>query len=113
MKEFYRFLTGAFLCLSFTLFLCIQARSQVLTARQITTGAYSNGFYEYLPAGYNTGSQTYPLIIFCHGQGEEGNGGSQLPNVLRNGIAQLIGSGNFPASFTVNGHTFSFIVIMP
>jgi predicted esterase len=113
MKEFYRFFSGALLCLSLSLFLSFQARSQVLTARHISTGTYSNGFYEYLPAGYNTGSQTYPLIIFCHGQGENGDGNSQLSAVLDNGIAKLIAAGTFPVSFTVSGHTFSFIVLIP
>jgi dienelactone hydrolase len=113
MKEFYQFLLGAFLCLCFSLSLSFRAQSQVQTARHISTGPFSNGFYEYLPAGYNTGSQTYPLIIFCHGQGENGDGNAQLPNVLDNGIPKLIAAGTFPTSFTVNGNTFSFIVITP
>jgi Phospholipase/Carboxylesterase/Secretion system C-terminal sorting domain len=113
MKEFYRFSSMGLLCLSLSLFLSSRALSQVQTPRFITTSANSNGFYEYLPAGYNTGSQTYPLMIFVHGDGELGNGGSDLPKVLVNGPPKLINNGQFPSSFTVNGNTYSFIVISP
>jgi len=73
----------------------------------------SQGYYEYLPSGYNSGSQTYPVLIFLHGMGELGNGNSDLPSVLRNGPPKLISQGKFPSSFTVNGQSQSFIVISP
>lgn len=91
--------------------------AQVQTPRyNVSMTSNSNGFYEYLPAGYSTpGNQAkYPVIIFLHGQGELGNGSSsQLSTVLRNGPPKLINQGIFPASFTVNGQTHSFIVISP
>ena len=91
----------------------LAALSQVQTARYISTSANSNGFYEYLPQGYSTGSQQYPLLVFLHGIGEIGNGVSDLPTVLRNGPPKLIANGTFPVSFTSGGSTYSFIVISP
>jgi len=102
----------------FLILLLISAsvNAQVQTARYISMIANSNGYYEYLPTGYSTpGNQaTYPLLIFLHGLGELGNGSAaQLPRVLFNGPPKIINQGNFPSSFTVNGQTFSFIVISP
>ena len=112
MKKFYSFISGA-LCLLILIFSANCLNAQVQTPRTISTGPNSNGFYEYLPQGYSSGSAKYPLIVFVHGIGELGNGGSDLPNVLRNGVPTVISQGKFPTSFTVNGKTFSFIVISP
>lgn len=55
------------------------------------------GYYEYLPDGYGSGAR-YPLIIFFHGQGERGNGNSELSRVLKHGPPKLINNGaDFPA----------------
>ena len=87
---------------------------EIQTARYIATGPNSNGFYEYLPAGYSSGTTKYPLLVFLHGSGELGNGTTDLPNILDDGSPpDLISEGKFPTSFTVNGQTFSFIVISP
>lgn len=115
MSKFYpSFLAGS-LCLLCTTLIGVSAQAQVQTARYIATGPNSNGFYEYLPAGYSaTGTKKYPLLVFLHGSGELGNGTTQLPNILDNGSPpDLISRGLFPSSFTVNGQTFSFIVISP
>jgi pimeloyl-ACP methyl ester carboxylesterase len=96
------------------LFFTVRLTAQVQTARYITTNPRSNAFYEYLPQGYNSGNETYPLIVFIHGLGELGAGNaSTLPLVLRNGTPKQISQGIFPASFTVNGVTSKFIVISP
>ncbi|HEY4154627.1 MAG TPA: hypothetical protein VGM24_04350, partial [Puia sp.] len=89
--------------------------AQVQTARpDVVIDAHCHGFYEYLPQGYSSGSQTYPVIIFLHGSGEVGAGtAATLPTVLRNGPPKLISQGTFPVSFTVNGQSFKFIVISP
>lgn len=88
--------------------------SQVQTPRtNISISPKCNGFYEYLPQGYGSGNKLYPLIVFIHGLGELGNGGTDLPKVLVNGPPKLINNGSFPASFTVNSQQFSFIVISP
>ncbi len=88
--------------------------AQVQTPIYQSMTANSNGYYEYLPIGYNSNTQNYPLMIFLHGLGELGDGSpAQLPKVLQNGPPHLINIGQFPATFTVNGQTFSFIVISP
>ncbi len=101
--------------LSFVLFLApLSGIGQVQTARYISTNPRSNAFYEYLPQGYNSGTQKYPLLLFIHGMGELGAGTpSTLPNVLRNGPPKLINQGAFPTSFTVNNETFRYIVLSP
>jgi predicted peptidase len=63
-----------------------------------------NGFYEFLPAGYNpSGSTEYPVFIFFHGAGEKGNGTTQLSAVLTNGLPKYINDngGVFPYSAIV------------
>ena len=100
------------------LFIAMQlnAVAQVQTPKYVSMIANSNGYYECLPNDYNNaGNQAeYPLILFIHGIGELGNGSpAQLPKVLVNGPPKLINQGNFPASFTVGGQTYSFIVISP
>ena len=96
------------------LFFVQKGSAQVQTARYVTT-SFSNGYYEYLPQGYDpAGTQTYPLLLFIHGMGELGDGSpAKLPLVLRNGPPKLINQGKFPTSFTVNGVTHRFIVISP
>jgi dienelactone hydrolase len=56
------------------------------------------GYYEYLPAGYETGAQ-FPLIVFFHGIGERGDGSTELNRVLKWGPPQLINDNvrQFPA----------------
>ena len=77
-------------------------------------GENTNGFYEYLPQGYDNSNALYPLMIFIHGLGDRGNGGHvELKRVLNNGIPKLIHEGSFPASFTVNNQNFKFIVLSP
>lgn len=91
-----------------------QGKTQVQTARHISMVPNSMGFYEYLPQGYDpNGTETYPLLLFVHGMGELGSGGSALVNILRAGPPKLINQGKFPTSFTVNGKTHKFIVISP
>jgi predicted esterase len=103
----------------FFLFFSVPAFSQAqadttLTPRAIATGPNSNGFYEYLPKGYVQGTtETYPLIISMHGIGELGNGTTDLPNVLDDGIPMYINQHQFPETVTVNGQTSSFIVLIP
>ena len=99
---------------AFFFLFAIKAAAQVQRARYNTSIATkSYGFYEYLPQGYSTGTQQYPLIIFMHGLGQCGNGdSSQLPRVLQ-GLAKVIQDGRFPTSFTVANQTHRFIVLSP
>jgi pimeloyl-ACP methyl ester carboxylesterase len=104
--------------LSFLLLLTTAAcPAQTFTARPNTSiNANCNGFYEYLPLGYDAGgANLYPLIIAAHGLGERGNGGSELNRLVipGKGLAALLNTGTFPASFTVGGQTFRFVIICP
>lgn len=79
-----------------------------------TVNTYIKGYWEYLPEDYNTSDKKYPLLIFLHGIGEMGDGSqSSLQLVLRHGPPRLIIDNVFPKTFTVDGKTFSFIVISP
>jgi len=72
------------------------------------------GYLEYLPGDHATSGHTYPLLIFCHGAGETGDGSeASLDALARNGVPKLIQDGNFPAGFTVKAGTFAFIVVSP
>jgi hypothetical protein len=113
MRKIYAaFLRGCF-CLCCSLFVCRPLSAQVQTPRYVSITSNTNGYYEYLPAGYSSGSGTYPLLIFLAGEGELGNGNTDLPLMLHNGPPMLISQGQFPSSFTVNGQTFSFIILSP
>ncbi len=52
------------------------------------------GFWEYTPPGYG-GGELYPLLVFYHGIGENGNGDSELDKVLANGPPKLIAQDNW------------------
>jgi hypothetical protein len=85
------------------------------------------GYWEYLPAGYNlpeNANKKYPTIIFLNGASEAGSGSlTDLDKMVKVdpwitdptgtylGIPGLIDRNLFPATFTVNGNTHSFIVL--
>ncbi len=60
------------------------------TAVPLGSSAAAQGYYEYLPPGYADGTQDYPLLVFIHGLGENGNGTTELNRVLANGPPRLI-----------------------
>ncbi len=75
--------------------------SQTWTAKPgVSVASYSNGFYEYLPAGYD-GVKKFPLIVFMHGVGETGNGTTALANITATGLPMLCANGEFKRSFIV------------
>ena len=102
-------------CYVIVLFLtCLAVKAQQVP-RGLT--ASSNGvfigFYEYTPTNYNANPTTkYPLIIFLHGIGERGNGTSELPNVLGQGIPKYISQGS-TMTFYWNGQWETFLVLSP
>jgi poly(3-hydroxybutyrate) depolymerase len=53
------------------------------------------GYYEYLPPHYGNGA-LYPLLVFRHGVGENGNGASELDKVLAHGPPKLIEADAWP-----------------
>jgi predicted peptidase len=83
--------------------------------KPITTdiNPYIGGYYEALPYRYKVTSKKYPLLIFLHGGGQNGDGNKDLPLVLNDGVAKLISELKFPPNFKVNGQNFSFIVLSP
>lgn len=94
------------------LFLCTLAATAQQVARTLNYPTMG-GYYEYLPQDYQQNTKKYPLLIFLHGMGEEGNGKSDISRLLVNGIPNLISQGLFPQKFTVGQQSFSFIVISP
>lgn len=91
----------------------------VITFAQRTTRSMNGprgtiGFYQYLPPGYNSNTQTkYPLIIFLHGIGEKGTGSPEdLKKINCCGIPKYINKGH-DMQFTWNGKTEGFVVLYP
>ena len=76
------------------------------TPKPIGSTGSAQGYYEYLPPGYDEGDQDYPLIVFIHGLGENGDGGSQLDDLLVNGIPKLIDNNQWD-------ETRPFVVLSP
>jgi dienelactone hydrolase len=103
------------LFVSLFIFYSLQGLAQTHTPKYVSMADFTNGYYEYLPKGYDpNGSQLYPLILFLHGGGDIGDGSAeQLPRLLKVGLTKQINNGDFPTSFTVNGKNFSFIIISP
>lgn len=60
-----------------------------LTARPLGSTAARSGFFERLPPGYGAGKR-WPLLVFLHGVGENGDGQSQLPRVLAHGPLRAV-----------------------
>jgi predicted esterase len=94
------------------LLVVFQANAQSWTPKYSFIGTGSNGYYEYLPVGYD-GVKKFPVIVFLHGLGEQGNGTTQLSRMLNAGLPKLINQGGFPQSVVSGGKSFSFIVIAP
>jgi predicted esterase len=64
------------------------------------------GYWEYTPPGYGGGEQ-YPLLVFLHGIGENGDGSdAQLDKLLSNGPPRLIDQDQWP-------HERPFVVLSP
>ncbi len=90
-----------------------ETKPAVQTAVNTDVTANIGGFYQGLPARYDSTTKKYPLLVFLHGVGELGNGVSDLHNVLDNAVPKLLDQKKFPPQFTVGGKNFSFIVLNP
>lgn len=55
----------------------------------------SHGYWEYLPPGYGGGVR-WPLLVFLHGLGENGDGVGELGRVLTAGIPALLRADRWP-----------------
>lgn len=62
--------------------------------------AGSNGFAEALPDEYD-GVKVFPLLVFMHGLGEQGNGNTELFNVSKMGPLAQVKWGNFKTPFVM------------
>jgi predicted peptidase len=60
-------------------------------------GDNTAGYWEYLPPHYGNGAR-YPLLVFRHGIGENGNGTSELSKVVVHGPPKLIEADKWPES---------------
>ena len=93
------------------------AQAPALTPRfNPVIDANVNGFWEYLPRNYAINrAQTYPLLIFIHGNGDSGSSPdtTTLLKVLNAGTPKVIRNGNFPDSFFTGGKWYKFIVLAP
>lgn len=91
----------------------IETEPPVLQSNFVKVNDIISGFYSAIPAHYGESSKSYPVIIWLHGNGQVGNGGSDLPSILYGGIPKLLNEKKFPSNFEVNGKNFSFIVLAP
>jgi len=71
------------------------------------------GYYISLPKLYPQTRKKYPVLFFYHGLGQTGNGSTDLPYILNDGIGKVLNDKKFPPSFDVNGKNSSFIVVSP
>jgi predicted peptidase len=68
-----------------------------------------NGFFIYIPAGYEQSTASYPLLVFLHGDGEQGNSAEDakvLDLVLIHGPPYLIHEGRW-------NPTYPMLVVSP
>jgi poly(3-hydroxybutyrate) depolymerase len=75
------------------------------TPRPLGSTTAPQGFYEYLPPGYD-GATPVPLLVFLHGRDEGGNQTTELDRVNATGLSQLIATDAWPADRP-------FVVLVP
>lgn len=114
--------TFSYIAFSFLMFSCkkehvnnqlVETEPPVLVAHQIKVNEVILGFYSALPSHYTEASLQYPLLIVIHGNGQVGHADAELESVLSSGIPKLIKDKLFPASFTVKGKKYSFLIFAP
>jgi predicted peptidase len=91
----------------------IETLPSVQTGVSVTVTENCKGYYQALPASYDSTNKKYPLILFIHGIGELGNGTTDLKNMARAGLPRLIAKQQFPPDFVAGGEHYSFIVVSP
>jgi len=90
--------------------LAVAAQGTITARPNISSSSYSNGYYEFLPDGYNSNSNNYPLIIYLNGHSAVGTGTSEaeLQKTLT-GPFYYLAQGWFPNRQSLN----SFVMITP
>jgi predicted peptidase len=83
-----------------------------VSAQQIfkTTSPSTIAYYEYVPSGYSSNSDKYPVVIFLHGIGERGPNTTDI-QTLKDNIYKVAKIG--PPMHVKNGTSFPFILISP
>ena len=99
--------------LSIVLLLSFTVTAQKPVARNIQIHPTLRGFYESLPADYASDNDSHPLLIVVGGQGQLGNGTTELPRMISFGVGQRLNNGSLPNTFRSGGKDFSFITILP
>ena len=90
-----------------------ETSAPIFKAVESPVGNNMAGYYIGLPSRYDSTSKNYPLLIFLHGTMELATANKNMSVVAGVGITRLLSQQSFPASFTVNGKAFSFIVVSP
>jgi len=90
-----------------------ETTSPTFKAVQTSVGNNIAAYYVGLPALYDSTTKNYPLLVFLHGIGELAKDSKGVSAVANVGVSKLLNQHNFPASFTVKGQAFSFIVVSP
>jgi predicted esterase len=79
--------------------------SSRLTAHPLGSTSATQGFYEYVPPGYPANGKV-PLLVALHGIGENGDGTTQIDNVIHVGVGVLLSSNEWPEDRP-------FVVLLP
>ncbi len=93
--------------------LIVETVEPPLTPKSTPINKVVPGYWVALPTLYDSTSKYYPLLISLHGGGQIGNGTTDLPLILKEGVPKLVSEGKFPPSFTVKGQNFSFVIVAP
>ena len=90
---------------------CPSPSSERFIKKPIGTSYENQGFWEYLPQGYESRDE-WPLLIFYHGLGENGDGTFEgLDGIPGNGIPGLLQSDSWPVEQSAIGD--EFIILCP
>jgi hypothetical protein len=79
--------------------------SSRLTPRPLGSTSAPQGYYEYVPPAYPAMGPV-PLLVALHGIGENGDGTSQIDNVIHVGVGPLLSSDQWPEDRP-------FVVLLP
>lgn len=91
-----------------------ETKFPVVAFHSDSVNAAIGGFLSVLPSRYNVTTKLYPLIVSLHGAGQIGDGSyAQLQYLLASGIPKVVIQNKFPASFSVDGNSQSFIILAP
>src|SRR4029079_6872363 len=103
-----------FCAAAYLMTLSVNAQQQV-ARENVIVSSQVHGFWEYLPADYNSNpDKKYPLLVEWHGVDEAGNGSLPALEMARiHGVARVVKAGLFPKTVTFNGQSYSFIVLSP